>query len=242
MSVKTILIAHRTRPCATGSPRRWPTRVTPIVLVGLGGRAPRRPLERPGAADEPGARRPRPGRGRRRARQRAAAAARAAPCRSWCSPASLASGEPGAGAGGDERRGYINEHAETPQILPALAPHLFPDNFNRRASPRVPLGVPVSYRAGQTIAGAVTLDVGTGGLAIRTMNPLPEGHGAPAHVPAARDASRDRRVTAASPGAIARSAWACSSRRSRRTTSARSTRSSTRIRRSAARQVAGSQP
>jgi len=71
--------------------------------------------------------------------------------------------------------GYVNEHAPTPQILPALAPHLFPDNFNRRASPRVALGVPVSYRSGHTIAVAVTLDVGKGGLAIRTMNPLAPG-------------------------------------------------------------------
>ena len=69
--------------------------------------------------------------------------------------------------------GYVNEHAATPQILPALAPHLFPDNFNRRASPRVALGVPVSLRAGQTIAGALTLNIGKGGLAIRTMSPLP---------------------------------------------------------------------
>lgn len=71
--------------------------------------------------------------------------------------------------------GFVNEHATTPQVLPALAPHLFPDNFNRRTSPRVILGVPVSYRAGPTIAGAVTFDVGKGGLAIRTMNPLPRG-------------------------------------------------------------------
>jgi len=71
--------------------------------------------------------------------------------------------------------GYVNEHAATTQILPALAPHLFPDSYNRRASPRIALGVPVSYRAGQTIAGAVTLDVGKGGLAIRTMNPFPPG-------------------------------------------------------------------
>ena len=70
---------------------------------------------------------------------------------------------------------YINEHASTPQILPALAPHLFPDNFNRRASLRIALGVPVSYQAGQTIAGAVTLDVSKGGVAIRTMNPLTKG-------------------------------------------------------------------
>jgi ActR/RegA family two-component response regulator len=71
--------------------------------------------------------------------------------------------------------GYVNEHAAIPQILPALAPHLFPDNFNRRTSLRVALGVPVSYRVGQTIAGAVTLDVGKSGVAIRTMNPLPLG-------------------------------------------------------------------
>ena len=71
--------------------------------------------------------------------------------------------------------GYINEYATTAQILPALAPHLFPDNFNRRTSPRIAIGVPVSYRAGGTIAGATTLDVGKGGVAIRTMSPLAKG-------------------------------------------------------------------
>jgi uncharacterized protein (TIGR02266 family) len=76
--------------------------------------------------------------------------------------------------------GYVNEHAATPQILPALAPHLFPDSFNRRTSPRVKLGVPVSYKAGQTIMGSLTLDIGRGGLAIRTMSPLEAG--TPVHV------------------------------------------------------------
>jgi uncharacterized protein (TIGR02266 family) len=71
--------------------------------------------------------------------------------------------------------GYINEHASPAQILPALAPHLFPDNFNRRTSPRVAIGVPVSFRAGNTIAAATTLDVGKGGVAIRTMSPLAKG-------------------------------------------------------------------
>jgi uncharacterized protein (TIGR02266 family) len=71
--------------------------------------------------------------------------------------------------------GFVNEHAATPQILPSLAPHLFPDSFNRRTSPRVKLGVPVSYKAGQTITGAITLDIGRGGLAIRTMTPLEPG-------------------------------------------------------------------
>jgi uncharacterized protein (TIGR02266 family) len=71
--------------------------------------------------------------------------------------------------------GYMSEHASTPQILPALAPHLFPDSFNRRASRRVALGVPVSFRTGKSLTGAVTLDVSRGGLAIRTMSPLPPG-------------------------------------------------------------------
>jgi uncharacterized protein (TIGR02266 family) len=68
--------------------------------------------------------------------------------------------------------GYINEHAATPQILPALAPHLFPDNFDRRTSPRVALGVPVSCRVGSAITIAHALNVSRGGLAVRTMTPL----------------------------------------------------------------------
>ena len=70
---------------------------------------------------------------------------------------------------------FVNEHASTPQILPALAPHLFPDNFNRRATPRVPIAIPISYQAGGVIAGARTQDLSRGGLAIRTMEPLPLG-------------------------------------------------------------------
>src|SRR5918997_2220061 len=32
--------------------------------------------------------------------------------------------------------GYVNEYSAVQHILPSIAPHLFPDNFNRRASPR----------------------------------------------------------------------------------------------------------
>lgn len=71
--------------------------------------------------------------------------------------------------------GYLNEHAATAQLVPALAPHLFPDSFDRRSSARVTLGIPVSYRAGQTIAGALTLNVGKGGIGVRTMSPLAAG-------------------------------------------------------------------
>lgn len=71
--------------------------------------------------------------------------------------------------------GYLNEHAPAAQILPALAPHLFAASFDRRLSPRVPLKVPMSYRSGQTIATAVTMNLGKGGLAIRTLSPLAAG-------------------------------------------------------------------
>ena len=37
------------------------------------------------------------------------------------------------------------------------------------------LGVPISYRFGNTIAAALTLNVSSGGLAVRTTSPLNEG-------------------------------------------------------------------
>ena len=68
--------------------------------------------------------------------------------------------------------GYVNEYSAAQHILPSLAPHLFPDNFNRRTSPRVVLGIPVQYRFGNTIAAALALNLGHGGIAIRTTSPL----------------------------------------------------------------------
>jgi uncharacterized protein (TIGR02266 family) len=71
--------------------------------------------------------------------------------------------------------GYINEYSAVQHILPSLAPHLFPDAFNRRISPRVVLGIPVAYRFGNTIATALTLNLSRGGIAIRTTSPLEPG-------------------------------------------------------------------
>ncbi|MGC4082178.1 MAG: TIGR02266 family protein [Vicinamibacterales bacterium] len=71
--------------------------------------------------------------------------------------------------------GYINEYSAAQHIVPAIAPHLFPDNFNRRSSPRMTLGVPVQYRFGNTIAAALTLNLSHGGIAIRTTSPLDAG-------------------------------------------------------------------
>jgi CheY-like chemotaxis protein len=71
--------------------------------------------------------------------------------------------------------GYVNEYAALQHILPSLAPHLFPGDFNRRGGPRVVLGIPIAYRFGNTIAAAVTLNISRGGVAVRTTNPLDKG-------------------------------------------------------------------
>src|SRR5438034_3574218 len=71
--------------------------------------------------------------------------------------------------------GYVNEYSAVQHIMPSLAPHLFPDNFNRRGSPRVLLGIPVQYRFGNTIAAALTLTISHGGVGIRTTSPLEAG-------------------------------------------------------------------
>ena len=71
--------------------------------------------------------------------------------------------------------GYVNEYSAVQHILPSLAPHLFPDNFNRRNSPRVVLGIPIQYRFGNTIAAALTLNLSHGGISIRTTSPLDHG-------------------------------------------------------------------
>ncbi|MBM4185576.1 MAG: response regulator [Gemmatimonadetes bacterium] len=71
--------------------------------------------------------------------------------------------------------GYVNEYSAVQHILPSLAPHLYPESFNRRKSPRVVLGTPVQYRFGSTIAAALMLNLSRGGVAIRTTSPLASG-------------------------------------------------------------------
>ena len=71
--------------------------------------------------------------------------------------------------------GYVNEYTAVQHILPSLSPHLYPDLYNRRSSPRVTLGIPVAYRVANQIASAVTLNISQGGLAIRTTSPLEVG-------------------------------------------------------------------
>jgi len=71
--------------------------------------------------------------------------------------------------------GYVNEYTAVQHIVPSLIPHLTADQLNRRSSPRAVAAVAVSYRFGNTIAGALTLNVSRGGLAIRTTSALDVG-------------------------------------------------------------------
>lgn len=71
--------------------------------------------------------------------------------------------------------GYVNEHSGAERIVPSLAPHLFPDSFNRRISPRVRLGIPVTCRVEGTITAAFMLNLGKGGIGVRTMTPPETG-------------------------------------------------------------------
>jgi uncharacterized protein (TIGR02266 family) len=71
--------------------------------------------------------------------------------------------------------GYLNEYTGSQHIVPALAPHLFPNEHNRRSSPRVALNVSVAYRVKNTIATGLSLNVSTGGLALRTTSLLDVG-------------------------------------------------------------------
>jgi CheY-like chemotaxis protein len=71
--------------------------------------------------------------------------------------------------------GYLNEYSAVQHILPSLDPHLFPDRFSRRSSPRVVLGIAVQCRFGATPTAALTLNLSHGGIAIRTTATLDNG-------------------------------------------------------------------
>jgi len=68
--------------------------------------------------------------------------------------------------------GYLNERSEAVHVLPSIAPHLLPDSAPCRHSPRVAVGLPIAYRVGSSVAAALTLNLGKGGVAIRTARPL----------------------------------------------------------------------
>jgi len=70
---------------------------------------------------------------------------------------------------------YVNEYSAVQHILPSLAPQLFPDSFNRRTSVRVTLGIPLAIRVEESITAALMLNLGKGGIGVRTMNPIDTG-------------------------------------------------------------------
>lgn len=68
--------------------------------------------------------------------------------------------------------GYLSASTDESQLMPALAPWLYPDNFNRRSHPRLGISLPVSYRSSDTVAAALTSNISRGGMAVRTTRPL----------------------------------------------------------------------
>ncbi len=67
--------------------------------------------------------------------------------------------------------GYLNEYGAVEHILPSISPHLFPESYSQRDSPRVVLGMAVSYRIGKQITAALSLNLSKSGIAIRTSAP-----------------------------------------------------------------------
>ena len=96
-------------------------------------------------------------------------------CRSWCSAARSAAPRKCANSPAWVWPATSTNTAPCSTFCLRIAPHLFPDNFNRRSSPRMILGIPVQYRFGNTIAAALTLNLSHGGVAIRTTSPLDAG-------------------------------------------------------------------
>ncbi len=70
---------------------------------------------------------------------------------------------------------YVDEHVAAERILPALAPLLSPNSFDRRTSRRRTLGIPAALRCGDTIVPVFTLNIGSGGTAVRAMTALTAG-------------------------------------------------------------------
>jgi hypothetical protein len=89
--------------------------------------------------------------------------------------------------------GYVNEYTAVQHIVPALAPHLFPDHYNRRSSPRFVLGIPVAYRMGNTIAAALTLNISRGGSGHPDDEPVGTRNDGEGPLPAAWRQQRHRR-------------------------------------------------
>jgi hypothetical protein len=124
--------------------------------------------------------------------------------------------------------GYVNEYTAVQHILPSLSPHLYPDLYNRRSSPRVTLGIPVAYRVANTIASAVTLNISQGGLAIRTTSPARGRRRAACALPSCPPAASISSPKRASRGRYRASAWASSSSASNTNRRPPSTRSCSR--------------
>lgn len=65
---------------------------------------------------------------------------------------------------------YVDEHVAVDRILPSLAPLLSPGSFDRRTSARRTVDVPAALAFDGAIVLVSTLNVGSCGMAVRTMS------------------------------------------------------------------------
>lgn len=72
-------------------------------------------------------------------------------------------------------REWVNEHSAPHQVLASLAPLLFRENFDRRATPRVAVAMPVTCVVGGIVTSATALNIGGGGLGLRPLGTIPVG-------------------------------------------------------------------
>ena len=71
--------------------------------------------------------------------------------------------------------GYLNEYTAVQHIMPALSPYLSANGHTPRRWPRAVLAIPIALRVDNMIATAVTLNISSGGIAIRTASPRDRG-------------------------------------------------------------------
>ncbi len=70
---------------------------------------------------------------------------------------------------------YVNEHIPEEEVLQCFNPLLFPKSFDRRTSARVTLSIPCAIEVENAIISGQVLNLGKGGLALRTMEPIAVG-------------------------------------------------------------------
>ena len=109
--------------------------------------------------------------------------------------------------------GYLNEYIAVEHILPSMAPHLFPETFNRREQPARRDGHPGLISGRQDHCGRAGAQLEPRRRRDPDQNPPVRGTAMKLKFALPGAQARDRDRGASSAGAIRRPAWACNLRR-----------------------------